>query len=154
MSQRARRYREATEAMDFATLAELRHPDYVCTYPQSGERFVGHDNWAAANADYQGHFGEENRLDVELKGGEQRASVSRALSTMPFGSTPIISVSDTGDLAVLEGVGDWPNGKTYHWVLILEYRDGLVWRETDYFAEPFAAPASRAPFSEPEAPEA
>jgi len=136
--------------MDFAALGELRHPDYVCTYPQSGERFVGHDKWTAAHAEYAGYFVGEQRLDFEVKGGEQRAKVSRALSTMPFASTPIISVSDTGDLAVLEGIGDWPDGKTYHWVLILEYRDGLVWRETDYFAEPFAAPASRAPFSEPE----
>lgn len=150
MSQRARRYQEATQSMDFAALAELRHPDFVCTLPQSGERFVGHDNWVAAHAEYAGHFVDEKRLDLDVKGGEQKATVRTVPSTMPFGTTPIISVSDTGDLAVLAGVGDWPDGKTYHWILVLEYRDGLVWRQTDYYAEPFPAPANRAPFSEPE----
>lgn len=149
MSQRAHRYQEATAAMDFAALGELRHPDYVCFYPQSGERFIGHDNWVAAHTDYASHFSEEHRLDVAVKGGEQRATVTTALGTMPFASTPIINVSDTRDLVVLECVGDWPDGKTYHYVLILEYRDGLVWRETNYFAEPFAAPSWRAPFTEP-----
>ena len=72
-----------------------------------------------------------------------------ATGVMPFQVTPIIQVSDTGDLVTLEGKGSWPDGKVYNWVTILEYRDGMVWRETQYFAEPFEAPAWRAEFTEP-----
>ncbi len=63
-------------------------------------------------------------------------------------ATPIVQISDTGDLATNEGKGVWPDGRTYHWVQILEYRDGLVWRETQYFAEPFDPPEWRLPFVE------
>jgi len=149
MSERVRRYQEATAAMDFAALGELRHPQYECTYPQSGERFVGHDNWVAAHTDYASRFGDPTRSDVTVKGGTQRASVSTAPAVLPFTSTPLIQVSDTGDIVVVEGVGQWPDTKVYHWVMILEYRDGLVWRETEYFAEPFEAPEWRKPFAAP-----
>ena len=149
MSDRVRRYEEATARLDFAALGELRHPDYVCTYPQSGERFRGHDNWVAAHTDYASHFGREHLADAKVSGGRQRAKVSNIVSPMPFASTPIVQVSDTGDLVTVEGRGRWPDGKIYHWVQILEYRDGLVWRETDYFAEPFEAPVWRAAFTEP-----
>lgn len=148
MSERVRQYQQATARLDFAALGRLRHPDFVCTYPQSGERFRGHDNWVAAHVDYASHFGREHLDAVTVKGGTQKAKVSTAPSPMPFISTPMIQVSDTGDLVALEGTGRWPDGKTYHWVQILEYRDGLVWRETTYFAEPFEAPEWRAAFTE------
>ncbi len=48
----------------------------------------------------------------------------------------------------MEGKAVWPDDKTYNWVAILEYKDGLVWRETQYFAEPFDPPEWRAPFVE------
>jgi len=149
MRERVRRYQEAMLDLDAATLAELRHPEYKCFYPQSGECFVGHDNWAAAHNDYRSRFRAAHIQDLKLKGGEQRAQVSTVPSIMPFGSNPIVNVSDTGDLVVLEGQGLWPDGKAYNWVLILEYRDGLVWHETQYFAEPFEAPQWRAEFTEP-----
>ncbi len=150
MSERVDRYRKATEAMDFETLGELRHPDFQCCYPQSGERIVGHDNWVAAHQDYESHFGDPVREHVTVKGGEQHAKATATFSpTLPFFTTPLVSVSDTGDLVVVEGGGCWPDGKVYNWVMILEYRDGLVWRETDYFAEPFEAPEWRKPFTVP-----
>lgn len=148
MSDRVQQYEKATISLDFEALGRLRHPDYVCTYPQSGERFVGHDKWVAAHTDYASHFPDPAGIDLTMRGGEQRAEVSTTLAPLPFTSTPIINVSDTGDLVVLEGVGTWPDRKTYHWVLILEYRDGLVWRETNYFAEPFEAPEWRVPFTD------
>lgn len=148
MQDRVSQYQDAMLDLDAATLGELRHPDYECFYPQSGERFRGHDNWAAAHEDYKSHFGADHLTDLSLKGGEQRVKVAKVPSAMPFASTPIINVADTGDLVVIEGRGTWPDAKTYHWVLILEYREGLVWRETQYFAEPFEAPEWRAPFTE------
>lgn len=148
MKDRVRRYQEAMLAMDFDALGALRHPDWVCTYPQSGERFRGHDKWVAAHADYASHFGDDP-LEIDVRGGERRTTVRSAPSVMPFGSTPIIQVDDSGRMAVLEGKGRRPDGKVYHWVQVLEYRDGLVWRETGYFAEPFDAPDWRAPYTEP-----
>ena len=149
MSDRYSRYLEATATLDFEALAELRHPDFVCTYPQSGEVFKGHENWASAHRDYASHFGDEHLVEMKVKGGGRRSKVSTAPSVLPFGSTPIVQVSDTGKLVTLEGTGRWPDGNVYHWVQILEYKDGLVWRETDYFAEPFEAPDWRTPFTEP-----
>ena len=149
MRDRIRRYQEATATQDMAVLQELRHPEYVCTYPQSGEVFRGHENWAAAHEDYSSHFGDEHLQTVQVRGGTRRSKVSTAPSPLPFASTPIIQISDTGSLVVMEGTGRWPDGKVYHWVQILEFKDGLVWRETGYFAEPFEAPEWRAPFTEP-----
>lgn len=148
MSDRVRRYEEATTGLDFEALGELRHSDYVCTYPQSGEVFRGHDNWVRAHEDYESHFGAEHLTDLRRSGGVRRSQVSSAPSALPFGSTTIIQVADSGQLVTLEGNGRWPDGKVYYWVAILEFKDGLVWRETNYFAEPFDAPDWRAPFAE------
>lgn len=149
MSERVQRYRNATEELDFETLGELRHPDFQCCYPQSRERFLGHENWVKAHEDYESNFGDAERGHVTVKGGEQHAKVTTTPSTLPFMTTPVVSISDTGDLVVVEGNGCWPDGKEYYWAMILEYKDGLVWRETDYFAEPFEAPEWRKAFSVP-----
>ena len=150
MSERVEQYQEAMATLDIDALGKLRHPDFECFYPQSGERFVGHEAWAGAHRDYASRFGKIDHVDF-IKGGAQRAEVTNVASVMPFASTNIIEVSDTGNLVTLEGSGRWPDGKLYHWVKILEYRDGLVWRETDYYAEPFEAPEWRAEFTEPHA---
>ena len=81
-----------------------------------------------------------------MKGGERKAEVTALTGPAWMLPTPVVSVSDTGDLVTMEGKGPWPDGKVYHWVRIIEYKDKLVWRETEYFAEPFDAPEWRAPF--------
>lgn len=151
MSDKVQRYQAASAAFDFDALAELRHPDYQCYYPQSGERFIGHDEWVAAHRDYSSHFPQDDVSSASVKGGHIHAEVTGRPTPMLGFSTPVVLVSDTGDLATMEGRGTWPDGKTYHWCRILEYRDGLVWRETEYFAEPFEAPEWRAEFTEREA---
>jgi hypothetical protein len=35
------------------------------------------------------------------------------------------------------------SGRSYYTVSIMEFRDGKVWCETQYFAEPFATPVGR-----------
>jgi hypothetical protein len=47
-------------------------------------------------------------------------------------------------LWVVEGVIDYGGGREVDFVLILELRDGKVFRETRYYGEPFEAPESRA----------
>ena len=39
---------------DFATLASLRHPDFVEEWPQSGERIRGHANYQKIHENYPG----------------------------------------------------------------------------------------------------
>lgn len=150
MSERVERYAAAMRALDVDALGELRHPDYECYYPQSGERFRGHANWAAAHLNYVEHFNAPAPVPETIKGGDRKAEVVRTTSPRFLLPTPIVQVSDTGDLVTMEGHGEWPDGKSYHWVQILEYRDHLVWRETQYFAEPFDAPEWRSEFVEVE----
>jgi hypothetical protein len=47
-------------------------------------------------------------------------------------------------LWVAEGVNDYGGGQVFDVVAILELRDGKMWRDRWYFAEPFEAPESRA----------
>lgn len=136
--------------MDFDTLEQLRHAEYVCTFPQSGEVFRGHENWRAAHVGYADRFGDSEIEHATVRGGTQKAKVTTMASpTLPFAASPVVQVSDTGDLVTLECSGTWPDGNHYLLVMILEFRDGLVWRETNYFAQPFAPPAWRAEFTEP-----
>ena len=47
-------------------------------------------------------------------------------------------------LWVVESVVDYGGGRDLHGAAILELKDGRVWRDTRYFAEPFEAPEWRA----------
>jgi hypothetical protein len=51
-------------------------------------------------------------------------------------------------LWVVEGIVDYSGGGEGDFVLILELRDGKVFRETRYYAEPFKASESRAQWFE------
>ncbi len=143
MSERCERYQDAMTQLDMEALGELRHPDYVCYYPQSGESLVGHEKWVGAHKDYWAKF---QPPATTVKGGERKAEVIRTTTPTFSLPTPMVQISDTGDLAIMEGRGTWPDGKVYNWVSIIEYKEGLVWRETQYFAEPFDPPEWRAPF--------
>jgi hypothetical protein len=148
MSEKVRRYQQAIAEMDFETLRELRHPEFVCDFPQSGERITGHDNWVAAHREYAELSPPPDAvLEAAVKGDERTTAVIKPVSPLSF-FNPIVHVADEGNVFTLEGKGLWPDGKTYHWILILEYRNGLVFHETDYFAESFEAPPSRAPYVE------
>ena len=57
-------------------------------------------------------------------------------------------IRESGDLVVIEGTIDYGNGVPVSYVGIGEFRDGKVRRMTEYFADPFEAPAWRAPFVE------
>jgi hypothetical protein len=148
MSERVERYARAMAEQDGEALAELRHEEYECYYPQSGERFRSHEKWVLAHRDYADNFDTPVPEPDIIKGGERKAEVVRTASPRFMLPTPVVQVSDTGDLVTLEGHGEWPDGKSYCWVSILEYRDHLVWRETQYFAERFDPPSWRSEFVE------
>jgi hypothetical protein len=48
----------------------------------------------------------------------------------------------------VEGVNDYGEGRVFIVVLIIELRDGKMWRDTRYYAEPFEAPEWRAAWLE------
>jgi hypothetical protein len=108
----------ASEQGDSATEHAIYATDAILDYPQSGERFRGRANIAAQRG---GHP------------AERHFTVSR--------------ITGTGDLWVSECVISYDGAPT-HSVSIMEFSGGFVAHETQYFADPFEAPASRAPLAE------
>jgi hypothetical protein len=112
-------YRFLTELLSNLSPEEeynVRHPDdYVMEMPQSGERFRGRENMRAFQEAYP------DPPSIRLR---------RVL------------VRD--ELWVAEVVNDYGGGQVFTVVAIIELRDGKMWRDTRYYAEPFEAPAWRA----------
>jgi hypothetical protein len=95
----------------------LRREDYVMEMPQSGERIRGRENMRAFQEGFPGH------------------------STPP--SIRIRRVLVRDGLWVVESVIDYGGGQVFNGAAILELKDGKIWRDTRYFAEPFEAPEWR-----------
>jgi len=104
----------ASDASDFEAEHRIYHEDGVLDYPQSGERTRGRHNIQNQRASQP---------------SKKRFSVRRIIGG--------------GDLWITELVLTY-DGKPTYTVSIMEFRDGKVARETQYFADPFVAPASRA----------
>jgi len=49
---------------------------------------------------------------------------------------------------VVEGVNDYGGGRVSDFVMILELKDGRIWRDRRYYGEPFEAPEWRAQWVE------
>jgi len=113
------RHWAASAAGDEAAEHEIYHDDAVCEYPQSGEVILGRANLQALRSH---HPGGPSGFEVRRIVGE-------------------------GDLWVTEYVIAY-GSKHAHTVSIMEFRDGKVSRETQYFADPFDAPAWRAQWVE------
>ena len=120
---------------DFDTLADLRHPDFVLEFPESGEVIRGHQNWQATHERYA----EVQRETRHVTGSEDPWSLSPGFA----GFTPTRIVGG-GDTFTVESIGTYPGGESYHVISILELGDGLVFRGRTYFAAPFEASEWRA----------
>ena len=103
----------------------VRHEDYVMEMPQSGERFRGRKNMRAFQEAYPTYRGERPAPYIRL----HRVLVKEGLW-------------------VSEGVYDYGGGQVLDTVLIFEVRDGKMWRDRWYFAEPFEPPEWRAQWVE------
>ena len=112
------RHWAASDANDFETEHDIYRDDAVLEYPQSGERIRGRRNIQASRT---------------AQPNKKRFAVRRILGV--------------GDLWVSEFVLTY-DGKPSYTVSIMEFRDDKVARETQYFADPFLAPASRAQWVE------
>jgi len=104
----------ASDANDFETEHRIYHEDAVLEYPQSGERTRGRRNIQNQRASQP---------------NKKRFSVRRIIGD--------------GDLWVSEFILTY-DGKPSYTVSIMEFKGDKVARETQYFADPFPAPASRA----------
>jgi hypothetical protein len=108
------RHWAASDAGDFVAEHDIYRDDAVLCYPQSGERIRGRRNIS------QSRFVQPNR---------KRFTVRRIVGS--------------GDLWVTEFVLSYDGMPTYA-VSIMEFRDGMVASETQYFADPFDPAPSRA----------
>jgi SnoaL-like domain len=104
----------ASDANDFKTEHRIYHEDAVLDYPQSGERTRGRQNIQKQRASQP---------------SKKRFSVRRIVGG--------------GDLWVTEFILTYDDQPSYT-VSIMEFAGDKVVRETQYFADPFVAPAWRA----------
>ena len=110
---------QASEDGDSVAEHAIYADDAILDYPQSGERFVGRATIAEQRG---GHPAERHFTVGRITGG--------------------------GDVWVSECVITYDGAPT-HSVSIMELAGGLVAHETQYFADPFDAPGSRAALAEP-----
>jgi len=122
----AARFEEVLKASDFGGLGQLvkeyATDDFVEEWPQSGERLT-------------------------------KAASMRMVETYPAmsGTNPTFTckrILSGGDVIVVEGIIDYGDGIPVSFVGIGEVREGKVKRMTEYFVNPFEAPAWRADFVE------
>ncbi|TPQ40298.1 hypothetical protein C2U70_05560 [Bradyrhizobium guangdongense] len=108
------RHWSASDASDFESEHEIYHDDAVLEYPQSGERIRGRRNIQASRF---------------LQPNKKRFAVRRMIGS--------------GNLWITEFVLAYDGIPSYA-VSIMEFRDGRVAHETQYFADPFEPGPSRA----------
>ncbi len=108
----------ASDASDFETEHRIYLEDAVLEYPQSGERTRGRSNIQNQRASQPSN---------------KRFSIRRIIGS--------------GELWVTEFILTY-DGKPSYTVSIMEFRGDKVARETQYFADPFVAPAFRAQWVE------
>ena len=108
------RHWAASDANDFETEHQIYREDAVLEYPQSGERIRGRRNIQASRA---------------AQPNQKRFAVRRMIGA--------------GDLWVTEFVLTY-DGRPSYTVSIMEFVDGKVARETQYFSDPFEPGPSRA----------
>ena len=107
----------ASEAGDVEAEHRLYAENAVLDYPQSGERFVGRSTIAQQRSAHPAR----RHFEVRRVLGGGAVWVSECVIT--YDGVPSISVS------------------------IMEFGDDVVTHETQYFADPFEAPAARAPLA-------
>ncbi|WFS03609.1 nuclear transport factor 2 family protein [Rhizobium tumorigenes] len=105
---------KASDESDFTAEHAIYHHDAVLDYPQSGERIRGRD---------------KIQMSRNVQPNEKHFSVRRIVGS--------------GDLWVTEFVLSY-DGKPSYVVSIMEFRDGLVSHETQYFSDHFEPSSSRA----------
>ncbi len=106
---------QTMESNDFYAVAQLLHDDFVLVWTQSGERIRGRENFAKLNTAYP------------------------TQGTWHFTINSIVAEGDevVTDVSVTDG--------TLHDRVITfsTIRDGKIWKQVEFWPEPFAAPEWR-----------
>jgi hypothetical protein len=122
----AAKFEEALRTGDFGRMTELVQEyatdDFVQEWPQSGERLT---------------------KDASMRLNETYAERSGTSPTFTYKR-----MIGGGDVFVVEGTIDYGDGVPVSYVGVGEARDGKIAKMTEYFANPFEAPAWRADFVE------
>lgn len=122
----AAKFEEVLKTGDFGAVMKLAQEwstdDFVEEWPQSGER-IKKEASERLGASY-----------AEMSGTSPKFTYRRMLGG--------------GDVFVIEGTIDYGDGVPVSYVGVGELRDGKISKMTEYFANPFEAPAWRAPFVE------
>jgi hypothetical protein len=105
---------------DWDQVGEAIAEDAIVDYPQSGERLIGRQACLTVYRNYPG--------------GSPRYEVRR--------------ITGGPDVFTLEARGDY-GGDIVYLTSIVEFGDGRIARQTDYFASAFEAPAWRAEWVQP-----
>jgi hypothetical protein len=105
---------QASAAGDAKEEHDIYDDNAICDYPQSGERILGRSNLQALRSH---HPGKPSGFKVKR-------------------------ILGNGDLWITEYTISYQDRLAYT-VSIMEFRDGKVVHETQYFADPFEAPAWR-----------
>jgi hypothetical protein len=108
------RHWRASAAGDVDAEHDIYAEDAICDYPQSGERILGRHNLQALRSH---HPGKPSGFAVKRILGKD-------------------------ELWITEYTINY-QGRAAYTVSIMEFRDGKVVHETQYFADPFEAPAWR-----------
>jgi hypothetical protein len=103
---------------EVSRIFRLRHPDDVMEMPRSGERIGGREKMRAFQEAYP------NPPTIRPR-----------------------RVVGSGDVLVVEARSDYGE-QVFDVAMIVEFRDGKIWRDTRYYAEPFEAPDWRAQWVE------
>jgi hypothetical protein len=121
-----REFEAALKSGEVGSMAKLTKKystdDFVEEWPQSGERLS-----KAASMKMAENY-------AEMSGTNPKFTYKRMLGG--------------GDIFVVEGTIDYGDGVPVSYVGIGELRDGKIAKMTEYFANPFEAPAWRADFVE------
>jgi hypothetical protein len=111
---------QASAAGDANAEHDIYADDAVCDYPQSGERIVGRHNLQALRSH---HPDKPSGFSVRRILGREDLWITEYVIT--YQGKPALTVS------------------------IMEFRNGKVVHETQYFADPFEAPAWRSQWVQP-----
>jgi hypothetical protein len=113
------RHWSASAAGDLTAEHEIYEENAVCEYPQSGERICGKENLKSLRGHHPGR---------------------------PAGFS-VRRISGSGNLWVTEYMINY-KGKPVYTVSIMEFEEGKCRHESQYFGDPFDAPAWRAQWVE------
>jgi hypothetical protein len=131
-----RLYVDAVTRWDYDAIAKLRHPEWTAIWPQSGEVVRSTED--------------DRNITLGYPGGAPKLEPTRLIGsddhwvTTPLGGA--VRVAGDGDAWYGEWRMTYPDGRSWFTITLIELRDNKIWRETQYWAEPFDAPEWRRQF--------